>query len=59
MTFNFKSPVKKFYNKSRSHFIEYHCDLDLCYIVETKTSKVLQICSLQDLKNEMENRKYV
>lgn len=56
MTFNFKSPVTKFYNKTRSHFIEYHFDLDLCYVVESKTNRVLQICSLQDLKNEIVNR---
>ena len=56
MTFDFKPFVKKVYNKSRSHFMEYHESINLVYVVETKTGNILQICSIDDLKNEIKDK---
>jgi hypothetical protein len=44
------------YNSSKTHYLELHYKLKLVYVYESKGNKLIQIVSIDELKQEIKGR---
>ena len=51
---NQENNFPKIFNKSKTHFIELHRDIELAYIFESKGNKLIQILSINEIKEYLE-----